>query len=48
MPLVACLGSVGSVMFGGCLCGPDAEDNGPVVGVTTDVPVVDLGRALPF
>ena len=32
--------------FGGCLCGPDAEDNGPVdiVGVTTDVPVVDLGR----
>jgi hypothetical protein len=41
---------VDSVKFGGCLSGADAEDNGPVdvVGVTTDVPVVDLGRALPF
>jgi hypothetical protein len=41
-PLVAYLGSVDAVKFGGCLWGADAGDNGPVdiVGVTTDVPVV--------
>jgi hypothetical protein len=42
MALAACLGSVDSGKFGGCLSRAEAEDNGPVdiVGVTTDVPVV--------